>query len=288
MTTDMGDWDVEKFKFLIPNEVLDEVLGMVPPNADSGEDTIAWSLTNNGRFSTKSAYHLGGLKTNSFRFSRKLTDSAICSICNSHAETPLHALRDCSKARDIWNLLGVMNLEGDFFSYDIMDWIYRNIMNTNSSYDNIPWPTVFVSTLSTIWLNRNQSIFSAADTTVRELHRLALTKATDYNHAADLLRLKHIWIETDSKTALDLIHKGVDSHHPCASIIRAISSLLNKDWTVKISHEFREGNRAADWLAEYAFNFSLGYHFLSDPPLGICPILRDDIVGVAFYRGSCL
>ncbi|KAJ1377067.1 hypothetical protein SESBI_49285 [Sesbania bispinosa] len=58
MATARGDWDVEKFKNLIPNEVLNEVLGIVPPIVDSGEDTIAWSLTNNGKFSTKSAYNL--------------------------------------------------------------------------------------------------------------------------------------------------------------------------------------------------------------------------------------
>ncbi|KAJ1397046.1 Reverse transcriptase-like [Sesbania bispinosa] len=88
--------------------------------------------------------------------------------------------------------------------------------------------------------------------------------------------------------AVELIAKGVPSSHPCFSIVKAIRQMINQPWNVHVTHSFREANRAADWLASYAFNFPLGVHQLHSPPRGIVSILRDDVVGVAFYRNSSL
>ncbi|KAJ1385721.1 Ribonuclease H domain [Sesbania bispinosa] len=105
---------------------------------------------------------------------------------------------------------------------------------------------------------------------------------------AERRNFEYVWIETDSLTAVTLIHKGVSTSHPCWSIIQAIKVLLLKYPNTRISHVFREGNRAADWLVDFAFNFTLGFHPVSSPPSGIIPILRDDSVGVAFHHRSVL
>ncbi|KAJ1405690.1 hypothetical protein SESBI_25603 [Sesbania bispinosa] len=52
-----GEWDTSKFRDFIPDEILGEIMGNVPHRQDSGEDKLVWGLSDNGEFSTKSAYH---------------------------------------------------------------------------------------------------------------------------------------------------------------------------------------------------------------------------------------
>ncbi|CAN1836623.1 hypothetical protein LINPERHAP1_LOCUS34832 [Linum perenne] len=49
-----------------------------------------------------------------------------------------------------------------------------------------------------------------------------------------------------------------------------LQDLLRRDWEVHLLHVFKEGNRAADFLAYIGFNFPLGVHSIpySDVNLG--------------------
>ncbi|KAJ1396695.1 Ribonuclease H domain [Sesbania bispinosa] len=105
---------------------------------------------------------------------------------------------------------------------------------------------------------------------------------------ANSLGTSHLWIEVDSMTAVSLALNGCSNNHPCFPIVSEIRNLEAGPWQVHISHNFREANRAADWLASHAFNFPIGLHAVHDPPSQLIPILRDDIVGVAFLRNSPL
>ena len=52
---------------------------------------------------------------------------------------------------------------------------------------------------------------------------------------------------------------------------------------MKIQHVYREGNRAADTLANLGITLPLGYHLLHVVPKDVFEILKQDLIGVSFY-----
>ena len=62
-----------------------------------------------------------------------------------------------------------------------------------------------------------------------------------------------------------------------------IRRMFSLDWKVKVQHVYREGNRA-DSLANLGSNLPLGYHLIQDAPKDVYEILKQDIIGVSFYR----
>lgn len=58
--------------------------------------------------------------------------------------------------------------------------------------------------------------------------------------------------------------------------------MLNNVREVKIAHIYREGNRAADWLANRGVSQDTDFVILNFIPLGLSSILAEDVRGVAF------
>lgn len=100
------------------------------------------------------------------------------------------------------------------------------------------------------------------------------------------LRLPRIIIETDSLLAVKLLQGTVSPSHRFYSLIYAIKAFLRLPWEFHLRHQHREGNRAADWMANMASLQPYGVHILQAPPIGLVPLLNDDISGVSFPR-SC-
>lgn len=42
--------------------------------------------------------------------------------------------------------------------------------------------------------------------------------------------------------------KGCEVDHGCASLVRRAGEFLGLNWSVRLSHMWREGNHLADWL----------------------------------------
>lgn len=80
-----------------------------------------------------------------------------------------------------------------------------------------------------------------------------------------------------------VLGEGEDAH-PCAALVKSIRTLLSRAWNIRITHVRREGNRLADWLADYSHSLPLGLHKLERPPAGCGEILMHDIIGVGFPR----
>ncbi|CAN0825572.1 Putative ribonuclease H protein At1g65750 [Linum grandiflorum] len=74
----------------------------------------------------------------------------------------------------------------------------------------------------------------------------------------------------------------MDLHHQ--SVIKGIRELINHDWTVKVTHTYREGNRVADLLDHRGHNLPFGTHSIDDFPLDISECIRTDMIGVSFPR----
>ena len=91
----------------------------------------------------------------------------------------------------------------------------------------------------------------------------------------------------DSKTAVTLVQNGCNELHPCRPIIKAIQWFLAKDWMVRIEHCYREANRVADCLANFAHDLSRSEEkerVFSSPLTGCMEELQDDLMGVGLPR----
>ena len=49
-------WDWSKFQHLLPSEVLDLIVAIMPPDNAQGKDECYWGPSSSGTFSIKSAY----------------------------------------------------------------------------------------------------------------------------------------------------------------------------------------------------------------------------------------
>ena len=59
-------------------------------------------------------------------------------------------------------------------------------------------------------------------------------------------------------------------------LVRLCHDFLSRDWIVRTGHVYREANRLADGLANYAFTLHWGYHAFASPPSTLNSILKDD------------
>lgn len=71
----------------------------------------------------------------------------------------------------------------------------------------------------------------------------------------------------------------------CVHELNYCRAKINEDsWEVKVSHIYREGNRAADWLANLGASHASRLIILSNIPVELSRILEEDIRGVALPR----
>ncbi|KAF7825260.1 ribonuclease H [Senna tora] len=102
--------------------------------------------------------------------------------------------------------------------------------------------------------------------------KLGLDMAWNWN-------LRNIELEADSLMALKLIKEGVINTHTLSPLILEIRSMLTRHWQVKLSHTFKEGNRLADAIANFAHSLSFDICILEHPPDFCKQVLADDARG---------
>jgi ribonuclease HI len=87
----------------------------------------------------------------------------------------------------------------------------------------------------------------------------------------------HLQVESDSKTLIDMITGKVKINGNPPTLIHRIQDLLKLNWQVHFNHIWREGNRSADWLANFSFSLdSFNTHVMETPPSEISSLLFDD------------
>nr|XP_025664883.1 uncharacterized protein LOC112763420 [Arachis hypogaea] len=182
-----GLWDVGKLQRMLPEEIIKKIVAISPPSPWKEADHLAWGLSSDGSFSTKSAYQLNmenqhapnknfrlvwnwqgperirtflwlvthnAILTNSEKRRRHLTNDDTCPRCRSHEESTIHVLRDCPYAMSIWNRLIPPNGRSSFFNTELNEWLYQNL-TTNKN-----WNCLFGVALSSIWYLRNKLVFN--------------------------------------------------------------------------------------------------------------------------------
>ncbi|KAG7578577.1 Ribonuclease H domain [Arabidopsis thaliana x Arabidopsis arenosa] len=96
--------------------------------------------------------------------------------------------------------------------------------------------------------------------------------------------IRRLEVEVDSKLVVGFLRTGVSERHPLSFLVRLCHGFVTKDWIVRFSHVYREANRLADGLANYAFTLPIGFHAFDIVSLVVDSIFSDDVIGSARPR----
>ncbi|KAJ1412732.1 Ribonuclease H domain [Sesbania bispinosa] len=187
-----GHWNEALLSNYFSQNVIHEITS-VEVNVNSPHDSVSWSASVDGTFYIKSAvlsirdHHShpnsevfkkvwfwagpqriktflwllasDSLLSNSNRVRRHLTDQASCTLCNHHTESNLHAIRDCSWARQVWKSFIHHRNQREFFNLNLHDWLLFNFSTMQGDASRKSWPLTFGLIAAGVWAGRNAFIF---------------------------------------------------------------------------------------------------------------------------------
>ena len=97
--------------------------------------------------------------TNELRWRRRITDNRYCCYCGNEVENLIHVLRDCPKAKRIWEgFVGIEEREL-FFSQTQYAWIISNLTSRKKCMRYGEWQLAFGITIWYIWKERCNRTF---------------------------------------------------------------------------------------------------------------------------------
>ncbi|CAN1156973.1 Putative ribonuclease H protein At1g65750 [Linum perenne] len=88
----------------------------------------------------------------------------------------------------------------------------------------------------------------------------------------------------DYQAILTLIKDNESATHQHVVDIAVLRELLEREWDVTISHIYREGNFAADYLANLGHDYPWGVHLISLSDCNLSYFLRRDCIGISEPR----
>ncbi|KAL5789176.1 hypothetical protein ACOSQ2_004064 [Xanthoceras sorbifolium] len=95
---------------------------------------------------------------------------------------------------------------------------------------------------------------------------------------------RHIVLESDSLSAIKLLHQDNIDNHPLLNLILSCKDFIRREWDCVITHGFRESNRVADGLAFLGKNMVAGIIYYKAPPPQIARLFLDDLCGIPTMR----
>lgn len=208
-----GEWRLELFQNLIHDSVCQEILNFIPPQLPMIDDSFSWAASQDGSFSTKSAFRSivecdegqnsvqhpiwkliwhwngpprakcfmwkaskGGLMTNEMRMRRGFSNSKLCPICESADESQLHAIRDCVGVKSVWMEILPRSLQTNFFHHsNIADWLVENLCCKSRLGNWANWSLTFGIAVWRLWLERNNRVFNSINRQSHEVMALVRT-----------------------------------------------------------------------------------------------------------------
>ncbi|XP_021810643.1 uncharacterized protein LOC110753955 [Prunus avium] len=171
-----GVWDFNYLVECLLMNIVNLILSTHAGYNGSGEDKCIRQSTSNGQFSVKTAYstfyldegnanwkwdfiwklHVlpkvktflwvlchKKLLTNAQRLKRKLTNVAVCPICECPLESCVHLFKDCTATLAIWNRLGFGRVESGQLMDDYDDWLLNNLKLKRFVIHGLRWYLVF-------------------------------------------------------------------------------------------------------------------------------------------------
>lgn len=97
------------------------------------------------------------------------------------------------------------------------------------------------------------------------------------------LRIQVVWVESDSLSVVNTINRQQPYSGKADACLKQIRLLLKKFQKHKVSHSWRETNRAADYLAKMVVERDVVL-WPADFPTSLDNIIKDDAQGMVYYR----
>lgn len=188
-----GGWNWESIGDLLPAITLMKLAGTTIDTHSEVEDSVGWLDVDNKKFTVKSAYELltrrqtqecwkgwskiwrlkvqertkvflwvlahDRIMTNGVRWRRKLAACPNCARCSAEMEDGLHAIRDCSDSREVWNAFVPPVMLVNFFALELQPWILMNLEARSESLYGGRWPQVMAQICWYVWRWRCLDIF---------------------------------------------------------------------------------------------------------------------------------
>lgn len=101
---------------------------------------------------------------------------------------------------------------------------------------------------------------------------------------AKSLNLSNIVVQLDASVVVNFLTQGIPPTHLNSVLVQEASALVKGDWVREITHVYREGNRCADFLANFGQDIPQGSLVLMEPPAGLLPLIEHDANGIAIRR----
>ncbi|KAK8593435.1 hypothetical protein V6N12_045516 [Hibiscus sabdariffa] len=281
-----GDWDWNRLNQWLPHEKLEAIAAVKLPRLGSGADIPGWRWERNRIFSVRSAYKalmapapVGGdrIMTNAERKRRNLAPSDACASCLSESETIAHVLRDCSKARQVWEAVVSPTKHSIFFSLPFLDWILQCVANVASiGSGDERWSAHFATICWLIWKQRSSVTFG----------NIASNESTWVSYGNMLV--------DDFTATLGMGNSiGSDRPNPASRIISRSSftlvntllvedvlELMSRQWNVILRRVNRGQNVVVDKLAALSRDRDMGEIVRVNPPGEILDVLHHDMVDI--------
>ncbi|KAK9020995.1 hypothetical protein V6N11_011006 [Hibiscus sabdariffa] len=283
-----GNWNTSRLSALLDPVVVPYVIGVPPPSLDDTRDMDAcdpkwaciWSLPVTQRIRMFLWLVLRQrLLTNGERVRRGLSFDPSCSCCGCYNETILHILRDCPPVRSFWQSIIPQADHECFFGASLEHWIVSNIKATRAfGRDTPPW-SLFFSTF--IWqtapphdwvsLNTDAAVsssynFGAISGVLRGLTgdwlcgyckfvgvvsplNAELWSILEGLNMAWTMGFPRVQVQSDCSVAIRLILDPMAASSS-SGLVRRISALQNRPWSLRFLWVPRETNMVVDGLSK--------------------------------------
>lgn len=189
--TGNSKWDSLSFKF--PHHIVQAMISLPRNPLGNGMDTLSWGPNSNGEFTLKSAYSLlchqkstyspnlkciwklgchprhqlfcwtqwhQALPTSFLLSSRGIINHQLCVLCGSLTETAEHLFKSCTVSCVVWNFLPRPPSVFLFSSHSFVYWFKNCAKCQDTSLHNIPFGTIFIYCIWSLWLARNEKAFT--------------------------------------------------------------------------------------------------------------------------------
>ncbi|KAK8715653.1 hypothetical protein V6N13_042981 [Hibiscus sabdariffa] len=196
--------------------------------------------------------------TNAERKRRNLAPSDACASCLSESETIAHVLRDCSKARQVWEAVVSPTKHSIFFSLPFLDWILQCVANVASiGSGDERWSAHFATICWLIWKQRSSVTFG----------NIASNESTWVSYGNMLV---------DDFTATLGMGNSIGSDRPNPDVLE----LMSRQWNVILRRVNRGQNVVVDKLAALSRDRDMGEIVRVNPPGEILDVLHHDMVDI--------
>ena len=213
-------WNWSLISFDLPQHIKEIIKAIPIQMFGTGEDSIMWTASKDGEFSTNSAYHLATLNhsqespfcgcgygkltlpkiihflwlclhnsvpVKGVLASGGISCSSLCPVCNKQEENIIHVLYDCEFAQIFWDIIQTPIGLRQFGVTNMSDWLKVNYLSQELHQTSISWRILFPFAIWSLWKHRNKMCFKNAPSDL-SLHKSCINQALEYFNCVGKIR----------------------------------------------------------------------------------------------------